>query len=106
MIAKHVAKSRLIPFEPIRDEILSDWKVSRHYLCVALREGGLDDFLESLRHVAKGIGVAKLAKKSKLTRQAIYKILDGKGRPQAHSIWQIVEALQLRFDLVEDKKVA
>lgn len=106
MTTKRAVRPPSVPYEPLRDEALADWRVSRAYLRMALREGGLDEFLESLRHVAQGIGVAKLAKKSKLTRQALYKILDGKGRPQAHSIWQIVEALHLRFDLVEDKKAA
>jgi probable addiction module antidote protein len=99
-------KAPAIPYAPIRGRILSDEKASRAYLRMALKEGGLNEFIECLCEVAQGIGIAKLAQKSGLTRQALYKILYGKGRPQAHSLWQIVEALNLRFDLVEDKKAA
>ena len=106
MTTKHAVRPPAVPYEPIRDKFLKDWKVARPYLRMALREGGLDEFLDSLGEVAKAIGIAKLAQKSKLTRQALYKILYGNGHPQAHSIWQIVEALNLRFDLVEEKKAA
>lgn len=106
MTTKRAGRPPAVPYEPIRDKYLRDWKVARPYLRMALRDGGLDEFLDCLREVAHAIGFAKLAKKAGLTRQALYKIVDGKGHPQAHSIWQIVEALHLRFDLVEDKKAA
>ena len=106
MTVKNAGKLPFVPYEPLHNKLLSDWKVARPYLRMALREGGLDEFLDSLGEVAKAIGIAKLAQKSGLTRQAVYKILYGKGHPGAHSIWQIVEALDLRFDLVEDKKAA
>lgn len=106
MTTKRVGRPPAVPFEPIRAKLLKDWATSNAYLRQSLKEDGLDAFLESLGHVAEGIGMTALARKTGLTRQALYKILYGKGRPQAHSLWQIVAGLNLRFDLVEDKRAA
>ncbi len=106
MTTKRVKRPPAALYEPVRAALLKDWSTSRAYLRQALKEGGLDAFIESLGHVGEGIGMTKLSRKTGLSRQALYKILYGKGRPQAHSLWQIVEGLNLRFDLVEDKKAA
>jgi probable addiction module antidote protein len=106
MTTKLAKRRPAVPYEPVRAQILKDWGTSKAYLRQSLKEGGLNAFLESLGHVGEGIGMTKLSRQTGLTRQALYKILYGKGRPQAHSLWQIVEGLNLRFDLVEDKKAA
>jgi probable addiction module antidote protein len=108
MTTKRVKIDRKLgkPWEEVRDKLLKDWKSSRIYLRMALHEGGLEEFLGSLREVAQAVGVANLAKRSGLTRQAVYKILSEGGNPHARSLWQIVEALGLKFDLVEEKKAA
>jgi probable addiction module antidote protein len=92
----------LLPYESIRDQGLKDWRVAQAYLRLALQDG-LDEFLAALRNVAQAHGMAAVARKSGLTRPALYKLLSPNGNPQARSLWQVLEALELRFDLAMRK---
>jgi probable addiction module antidote protein len=105
MTTKQAKRQLTIPYEEVRNENLKDWQVTEHYLRLSLQDG-LDDFLESLRHVAQAHGMAALARKSGLSRAALYKILSPKGNPQAKSLWQLVEALGMHFELVKEEKKA
>ena len=57
-------------------EELSDPELAAHYLTAALEEQDLKTFLLALRHVALAKGVTSLAKRTKINRQHIYKVLD------------------------------
>lgn len=105
MTTKTAKRKPLIPYEAVRDKGLKNWKVAQAYLGLAL-EDGLDDFLEALRNVAQAHGMSAVARRSGLTRPALYKLLSPKGNPHARSLWQVMEALGLRFELVTEHKKA
>ena len=105
MTTKRVKPKLLLPYEPLRNKGLKNWKVTEHYLRLALQDG-LDEFLNALKNVAQAHGMSALARKSGLTRPALYKILSPKGNPHARSLWQLVEALDMHFDLVGEHKKA
>ena len=107
MTTKRAKAKLLLPYESLRQAGLKNWKVAEPYLRLALHEG-LDTFLQALRNVAQAHGMSALSRRSGLTRPALYKILSPKGNPQARSLWQLVEALDMQFDLVaaQGKKAA
>jgi probable addiction module antidote protein len=101
MITKRAKQKLLIPYESVRDQGLKDWKVAEAYLGLAL-EDGLDAFLEALRNVAQAHGMAAVARRSGLTRPALYKLLSPNGNPHARSLWKVLAALNLHFELVAE----
>ncbi len=105
MTINHAKQKLLIPYESVRDQGLKDWKVAEAYLGLAL-EDSLDAFLEALRNVAQAHGMAAVARRSGLTRPALYKLLSPEGNPHARSLWKVLAALNLRFELVAEHKKA
>lgn len=89
-----------LTYDEMRDESLKDFEGCLYYLQHALEGNDLAHFLEAFGQVvaAQG-GVGKFAVKTKLTRQSIYNALSSKGL-RASSLFDIVKALGLRFDLV------
>ncbi|MGH7441666.1 MAG: addiction module antidote protein [bacterium] len=102
MTTKTAKRKLLLPYESVRDEGLKNWQVARAYLQLALQDG-LDAFLDALRNVAQAHGMTTIARKSGLTRPALYKLLSPKGNPHARSLWQVMEALDVQFDLALKK---
>jgi len=105
MTTKIAKRNLLLPYESVREQGLKDWKVAEAYLGLALPDG-LDAFLAALRNVAQAHGMAAVARKAGLTRPALYKLLSPEGNPQARSLFQVVEALGMRFELVSEQKRA
>ena len=72
------------------------------YLQVAIEdyenERNLDAFLLALRTIAEAKdSMTGLAKKTNLSRQALYKALSSKGNPRLDTIWSILNALGYRL---------
>jgi len=68
------------------------------YLEVAIedfeQERNIDAFLLALRTIVEAKdSIASLAKKTHLSRQALYKVLSPKGNPRLDTIWAILNAL-------------
>lgn len=61
----------------------------------------------ALRHVAQAQGgVAKIARKAKLTREATYKMLSTSGNPELRSLRAILAATGLRITVTPIEKRA
>src|SRR5690348_1019335 len=103
MTTKKTSIEPSIPYEEVLHASLKNWEVTEEYLRLSL-EGGLDEFLEALRDVAKAHGMSSLARKSGLSRPALYKILSPKGNPHAKNLWQLMRALGMRFELAMNKE--
>ena len=89
-----------LTYEQMRRESLRDFEGCLHYLQAALEGNDLAHFLEAFAHVVEAQrGVGKFAAKTRLSRQSIYNALHTKGL-RASSLFQIVNALGLQFDLV------
>ena len=68
------------------------------YLDTALEEGEPDLFLLALRNVAEAQGgLLKIARKTKLNRANLYRMLSRKGNPELFSLELLLEALGLRL---------
>jgi probable addiction module antidote protein len=86
-------------------EDLKDPKYAQTYLSVALEEYEKDkdvsSFLLALRDVveAKG-GITKLAEKTHLNRQSLYKSLSAAGDPKLNTIETVLHGLGYRLSVV------
>ena len=84
---------------PHRDYLLkelADPAFAAAYLNAAVRESDPSGFLQALRNVvdANG-GVAKIAARTDLNRQAVYRMLSESGNPEFRSLQSLLEATGL-----------
>lgn len=83
-----------------RDNLLKDLadpKEAAAYLNAALEDGAQDIFLLALRDIAEAKGMSKLARRAKLNRESLYRMLSTKGNPQLSSLESILESAGLRL---------
>lgn len=91
-------------FEDSLKERLADTKYARVFLDVALEEyekdGDTEAFLLALRDVAEAQGgITKLAEKTKLNRQNLYKILSEEGNPRLKTLGAVLHELGFRLSV-------
>ncbi|MBV8446893.1 MAG: putative addiction module antidote protein [Hyphomicrobiales bacterium] len=70
------------------------------YLAATCEDGDPAEIAHALGVVARSRGIADLAKKTGLTRQALYKALSGEGNPELGTIAKVARALGYRLALV------
>lgn len=100
-------------YEDSLKERLADAEYAREYLSVALSEyeedGDIEAFLLAVRDVAEAQGgMSKLAERTKLNRQSLYKALSEKGNPQLNTMGAILHGLGFKFSIepLEDRPQA
>ncbi len=89
-------------FEDSLKERLADAEYARVFLDVALEEyekdGDTDAFLLALRDVTEAQGgIGKLAERTNLNRQNLYKALSEKGNPRLETVGAILHGLGFRL---------
>ena len=73
--------ARSVPYDDYLIESLKDHRLAEAYLNAALEEDDPRVFLLALRNVAEARGMTKLAARSKLNRESLYKMLSKRGNP-------------------------
>ncbi len=91
-------------FKDYHIEKLRDSEEARVYLDVALEEyqqdGDTEAFLLALRDVTEAQGgITKLAERTKLNRQNLYKALSSKGNPKLQTVETILHGLGFRLSV-------
>ena len=77
------------------------------YLEAVIEEGDQAAIMLALRQVAMARGgVAEVARKAKLTREATYKMLSKSGNPELRSLTSVLEATGLRLSVKPVEKQA
>jgi probable addiction module antidote protein len=71
------------------------------YLQVTCEDGTPAEIAHALGVVARARGITDLARKTGLTRQALYKALSGEGNPEMATIAKVAGALGYRLSLVK-----
>ena len=99
-----------IKFEDYLRKQLKDPKFAAAYLNVALTEDSPKEFLASLKSVimANG-GIAKIASKSGISRQHLYRVIGKNGNPSIHMLMSILKSLKIKLCLdyqSKSKKIA
>lgn len=93
--------------EYLIQRLRKDPKEAAGYLNTALEEGDREIFLNALRNVAEAYGgMEKIAKKAKLNRVSLYRMLSKKGNPELYSLDALLNALGLRLAIERKMKKA
>ena len=96
---------RSVPYDDYLIELLKDRRRAEGYLKAALEENNPRVFLLALRNVAQAYGVSKVAAKSKLNRESLYKMLSKRGNPSLQSLSALLSSMGFRLT-VESKDAA
>jgi len=98
---------RIKKFDDYLIKSLKDPREARAYLNVALEEYEKDHnteaFLLALRDVTEAQGgLSNLAKKTKLNRQNLYRVLSDQGNPRLDTLGVIINGLGLRLSIEQN----
>ena len=63
------------------------------YLNTVLEEGDNDDIVTAIGHIAKAIGMTKIAEETGLSRPSLYKALSEGAKPQFSTIIKVLKAV-------------
>jgi len=92
-----------VPHRPQLLEWLKDPANAAAYVEAALDEGDPAGILQALRNVADSRGgVARIAEKTGLNREALYRTLSKRGNPQLKSLAAILAATGLRLSVTPE----
>ncbi|MGQ0578774.1 MAG: addiction module antidote protein, partial [Betaproteobacteria bacterium] len=101
------AAAASLPYEDWLIERLKDPVEAAAYLDAVIEEGDQAAIMLALRQVARARGgIAALARKAKLTREATYKMLSRSGNPELRSLSSVLRATGLRFTVKPIEKQA
>jgi probable addiction module antidote protein len=94
------AAAASLPYEDWLIRRLKDPAEAAAYLEAVIEEGDQAALMLALRQVARARGgIAEIARKAKLTREATYKMLSKSGNPELRSLTSILRATGLRFSV-------
>ena len=63
------------------------------YLNTVLEEGNNDEIVAAIGHIAKAIGMSKIAEETGLSRRSLYKALSEGAKPQFATILKVLRAV-------------
>lgn len=91
-------------YQPELIESLRNPKEAEEYLNVALEENDPELFLLALRNVTEAQGgVARLAEKTNLNRESLYRMLSERGNPEFKSLDILLHALGFRLAVTANR---
>lgn len=91
-------------YQPEIIESLRNPQEAEEYLNVALEEDDPELFLLALRNVTEAQGgVARLAEKTKLNRESLYRMLSKQGNPEFKSLDVLLHALGFRLAVTANR---
>lgn len=94
------SRAASVPYEPRLVRQLKDPAEAAAYLEAAIEEGDQAVLMVALRQVAQAQGgIARIARKAKLTREATYKMLSRSGNPELRSFRALLAATGLRISV-------
>lgn len=87
-----------VPYEPWLIKQLKDPAHAAAYLEAVIEDGDQGAIMSALRQVAQAQGgIAHVARRAKLTREATYKMLSKTGNPELRSLKALLAATGLRI---------
>lgn len=98
--ARKKAVAAAVAHEALLLARLKDPAEAAAYVEAAIEDGDPPALMMALRNVVQAQGgISKLARKSKLTREATYRILSATGNPELRSLTAILDAAGLRLSV-------
>ena len=80
-------------------EYIEDEEMIQEYLNAVLEEGNSQEIITALGHVAKAIGMSKIAEQTGLSRPSLYKALSENAKPQFDTILKVLRAIGENLNL-------
>lgn len=80
-------------------EYLDNEEMVQEYLNTVLEEGTSNEIITALGHVAKAIGMSKIAEQTGLSRPSLYKALSENAKPQFDTILKVLRAVGENINL-------
>lgn len=74
-------------------DYLDNKEMIAEYLNTVLEEGDNSDVIVAIGHVAKAVGMAKIAEETGLSRPSLYKALSEGSKPQFSTIMKVLKAI-------------
>jgi probable addiction module antidote protein len=74
-------------------DYLDDDEMIKEYLSAVLEDGNSNEIITALGHVAKAIGMSKIAEQTGLSRPSLYKALSKNAKPQFETILKVLRAV-------------
>lgn len=95
---KSRAVAASVPYEPWLIGQLKEPERAAAYLEAVIEEGDQGAIMVALRQIAQAQGgIAQVARKAKITREAAYKMLSKHGNPELRSLSALLKATGLRL---------
>lgn len=74
-------------------DYLESKEMIAEYLNIVLEEGNNADVIDAIGHIAKAIGMTKIAEETGLSRPSLYKALSDGSKPQFATIMKVLKAI-------------
>ncbi len=74
-------------------DYLDSEEMIAEYLNSVLEDGDSTDLIVAIGHVAKAIGMTKIAEKTGMSRPSLYKALSDGAKPQFETIMKVLKAI-------------
>lgn len=74
-------------------DYLDSKEMVAEYLNTVLEEGKASDVIAAIGHIAKSIGMTKIAEETGLSRPSLYKALSDGAKPQFETIMKVLKAI-------------
>jgi len=74
-------------------DYLDSKEMIAEYLNSVLEEGNNSDIITALGHIAKAIGMTKIAEETGMSRPSLYKALSEGAKPQFSTIMKVLKAV-------------
>lgn len=74
-------------------DYLEDNEMVAEYLNTVLEDGEASDVIAAIGHIAKAIGMTKIAEETGLSRPSLYKALNQDSKPQFDTIFKVLKAV-------------
>jgi probable addiction module antidote protein len=104
MYLNEVIMKKSKAYQPELIESLRNPREAEKYLNVAMEEDDLELFCWPFGNVTEAqVGVARLAEKTKLNRESLYKMLSERGNPELKSLGVLLHALGFRLAVTANR---
>jgi len=74
-------------------DYLDSEEMIAEYLNTVLEDGDSSDLIVAIGHIAKSIGMTKIAEKTGMSRPSLYKALSNGAKPQFATIMKVLKAI-------------
>ena len=74
-------------------DYLDSEEMIAEYLNTVLEDGNSSDLIVAIGHIAKSIGMTKIAEQTGMSRPSLYKALSDGAKPQFETIMKVLKAI-------------